>query len=97
MELTLKIAFNYFLKAIPGILLVSSIVFWVDARHMHKDIADIRWIDTQILIINGQIRDYTRLNSPDAADIVYYELDADQLSKLKSERSKVLGLGGLPE
>ena len=89
--------YHWLLASLPLLAILGSAILWVDARHMHTDIANIRYIDLQISIIEGHIRDYSRLNNPGSADEIYYNLDVDQLNKLKSERSRELGLGGLPK
>ena len=89
--------YHWLIASLPLLGLLGSLTLWVDTRHMHKDIADIRWLDVQILIIDGHILDYTRIENPTTADTIAYELSRDQLNLLKGERSKELGLGDLPQ
>lgn len=89
--------YHWLLASLPLLGLLGSLMLWVDTRHMHKDIADVRFIGLQIRIIDGHIRDYTRLENPTTADKVLYELDRDQLTNLKKERNRELGIGDLPE
>ncbi len=81
--------------------MVATAFMWVDTRYMHTDISDTRFIELQIRIVQGHIRDYTRIidsgSSPTANDTVAYEMDVDQLKNLMAERNKILGIGGLPE
>lgn len=93
----LKKWYKIFIKSIPLLALLGSGILWIDARHMHKDIADIRWLDVQISIINGHILDYTRIENPDAADDIAFKISLDRLNFLTEERSQRLGLKGLPE
>lgn len=93
----LKKWYRIIIKSIPIIAVVATATMWIDARHMHKDIADIRWLDVQILIINGHILDYTRIENPDAADDVAFRISLDRLNFLTEERSQKLGLESLPQ
>lgn len=74
---------------------------WVEFRYMHKKIADTRYIDLQITIIEGHIRDYNRMIDqgikPSARDETENEQDMIRLSYLEKKRGKMLGLEDLPE
>jgi len=96
-ELTITKWYHWMLMSLPLLAVFTSMILWVDSRHMHKDIADIRFLDVQILIINGHILDYTRINKPTIADTIAYDLSRDQLNLLTARRNEELGLGGLPE
>lgn len=83
--------------AILGVVaMLVPAVRWVDSRYMHNDIANIRYIDLQILITEKNVRDYQRLVDTQAlitaADETNYHLDVDTLKSLKQERNKLLGL-----
>lgn len=91
-----------FIKVIvPVIAMVATAGMWIDTRYMHQDISNTRFIELQIRIVQGHIRDYTRIVDADgiisANDTVQHEMDIDQLKNLMAERNKILGIGGLPE
>lgn len=91
-----------FLKVVvPLTAMAATAGMWIDTRYMHKDISNTRFIELQMRIVQGHIRDYTRIVDANgvitASDTVQHEMDKDQLKNLVSERNKILGLGGLPE
>jgi len=91
-----------FLKvAVPLVAMFATAGMWIDTRYMHQDISNTRFIELQIRIVQGHIRDYTRIVDADgdisANDTVQHEMDKDQLKNLMNERNKILNLGGLPE
>ena len=88
--------YHWLIASLTLLAILGSMIAWVDTRHMHKDIADIRFLDVQILIINGHILDYTRITNPTTADTIAYDLSRDQLNLLTARRSEELGLGDLP-
>ena len=92
---------NFFKIIVPVIAMVATAGMWIDTRYMHQDISNTRFIELQIRIVQGHIRDYTRIVDSDgvitASDTVQHEMDKEQLKNLMSERNKILGLGGLPE
>ena len=83
----------------PVITLLVSAWLWFDTRYMHREISDTRFIELQIKIVQGHIRDYHRLDEPSPEDTTNYELDVDQLKNLQQERNRILGIAtlGLPE
>ena len=100
--------YHYVFAAVPLISLVGSLWLWLDVRHISKNeysqftrVSDQRYVDLQIRLIKGQIRDYNRIvdsgNVPSAQDTTDHDLDKDQLKNLTTERNKMLGIGGLPE
>lgn len=95
-----KIA-TFFKVVLPLTAMIATAGMWIDTRYMHQDISDTRFIELQIRIVQGHIRDYTRLvdagDTITANDTVQHEMDKDQLKNLMEERNKILGLGGLPE
>jgi hypothetical protein len=101
---TIKLA-SRLLRLLPVLMLITSIVYWVDARYMHKqafsiynDISDFRYNDLQIRVLEARLKIYTAtLNSggelsPD--ERVQYDTDLEQLKDLMKERNKALGLLG---
>ena len=91
-----------FLKVVvPLAAMMATMGMWIDTRYMHQDISNTRFIELQIRIVQGHIRDYTRIVDAEgdisANDVVQHEMDKDQLKNLMDERNKILGLGGLPE
>ena len=93
--------FNFIKVIVPVVAMVATAGMWIDTRYMHRDISNTRFIELQIRIVQGHIRDYTRIVDANgvitASDNVQHEMDMDQLKNLMSERNKILGIGGLPE
>ena len=85
----------------PIITFSATAWLWLDTRYMHRNISDTRHIDTQIMIVQGHLRDYTRILDADidlsAQDEINFDLDKARLQNLITERNKLLGIGGLPE
>lgn len=83
---------------IPILTFVGSLVLWVDNRYMLKQISDTRFIDLQISIVQGSLRDYERLSKNqliiDKMDETEYELQKQRLMLLEQERNRLLGIGG---
>lgn len=81
---------------LPLLSLIGQGVMYVDTRYMHKQISDTRYIDLQIMIIQGQIRDYERLKDSGAtitaSDESVYETNMKQLDHLLKERQRMHGL-----
>ena len=86
----------------PIIAFCGTAWMWLDTRYMHREISDTRYIELQMKIIEGHIRDYNRIvaggGTPSPDDVMNYELDLDQLKNLQQERNRILGIGtGLPK
>ena len=81
---------------LPLLSLIGQGVMYVDTRYMHKEISDTRYIDLQIRIIEGHIRDYERLKDTGAnlnsSDESAYQTDLKQLDHLLKERQRMHGL-----
>tara|TARA_B100000929_G_scaffold247489_1_gene206231 strand:- start:9111 stop:9398 length:288 start_codon:yes stop_codon:yes gene_type:complete len=81
---------------IPILALIGTCIMWADTRYMHKEISDTRYLDLQIRIVQGHIRDYERLKSSGAklslSDESTYDMDKKQLDHLLKERNRLLGL-----
>jgi len=93
--------YHFVLAAVPLIAMIATALMWVDTRYMHREISDTRFIELQIRIIEGHVRDYNRIIDADgtlsAADQMKREMDMDQLKNLMLERNKILGIGDLPQ
>ncbi len=100
-NIDLKKWYSIILKSVPVLAMIATAFMWVDTRYMHRDISNTRFIELQIRIVQGHIRDYTRIVDSNgvitASDTVQHEMDKDQLKNLMAERNKILGIGGLPE
>jgi len=85
----------------PIITFCATAWLWLDTRYMHREISDTRFVDTQIMIIQGHLRDYTRIiddgRELSAQDEINFDLDKNRLQNLHNERNRLLGIGGLPE
>jgi hypothetical protein len=100
--------YHYLFAIVPVISLLGSVWYALDTRHISTTeyskfttILDQRYVDLQIRLIKGQIRDYNRIidsgETPSAQDTTDHDLDKDQLKNLTTQRNEMLGLGGLPE
>jgi hypothetical protein len=82
---------------IPILTFVGSMFFWLDARYMHRQISNIRFIETQMLILEGQVEYYERMEEFNIdlsqQDTRRYEMKLMQLLDLNKERNKILGIG----
>lgn len=85
----------------PIIAFCATAWLWFDTRYMHRNISDTRHIDTQIMIVQGHLRDYVRILDAgidlSAQDQINFDLDKARLQNLNTERNKLIGIGGLPE
>ncbi len=93
--------YHFVVAIVPVVAMIATGFMWMDTRYMHKEISDTRFIELQIRIVEGTIRDHNRIvdNGGDlsAEDIFKHEMDVDQLKNLMAERNKILGIGGLPQ
>jgi hypothetical protein len=93
----MKKALTIFLTVMPILAMLGTGAMWVDTRYMHKQIADIRYIDMQIRIVKGHIKDFERLKDSGSelttADETSYSTNMTQLDHLLVERNRMLGLG----
>jgi hypothetical protein len=85
------------IAAILGVVtMITPLILWVDDRYMHNDIANIRYIDLQINLIEKNLRDYQRLVDTraivTAADETNYQLDISSIRELQKQRNKMLGI-----
>ena len=93
--------YHFLIATVPVVAMVATGLMWIDTRYMHREISDTRFIELQIRIVEGHIRDYTRIvdagGTIPAQDTVKYQIDLHQLNNLMNERNKILGIGGLPQ
>jgi hypothetical protein len=96
MNVNVKKTLTTLITILPLLALLGTGAMWVDTRYMHKQISDTRYIDLQIKIVQGHIREYERLKTSDApltmSDESNYNTDLRQLDNLLSERNKLLGI-----
>jgi len=89
------------LAILPLVGAISTGVMWIDTRYMHKEISDTRFIELQIKIIEGHIKDYNRIldagGTLSAEDQIRFEMDREQLKDLTKERNRILGIGEMPQ
>lgn len=89
--------YKHILQVLPVIAMLGTLSLWVDTRYMHKEISDIRFVELQVRIIEGQLQMYNRI--VDRGDTLTldeqwrYEMDTEQLKNLTTERNKMLGIG----
>lgn len=93
--------YHFVVAAVPLVAMIATALMWVDTRYMHREISDIRFIELQIRIIEGHVKDYNRIidtnGTLSAEDQMNREMDIDQLKNLMFERNKILGIGDLPQ
>lgn len=92
-----RVAFVFVTVVIPIITFVGTFSLWVDARYMHKVMADARYIETRIWIVERAITDHENkiLNqlpiTPDEKRV--YDLNVSEMKELISERNRLMGVG----
>ena len=83
-------------KILPLITFFGLITLWVDTRYMHKEVSDIRYIELQMRVMNGQIKTYKRMESAGGLISIeaswQHEMDVEQYKNLMKERNKLLGI-----
>lgn len=93
--------YHFVIAAVPLVAMIATAFMWVDTRYMHKEISDTRFIELQIRIVEGHLRDYTRIidagSGLSAEDQMKFNMDMAQLQNLMLERNKRLGIGDLPQ
>ena len=93
--------YHFVIAIVPIISMIATAWMWMDTRYMHKEMSDTRFIELQIRIVDGHIRDYTRIvdngGTLSATDEIKLTMDLAQLQNLMLERKKMLGIGGLPQ
>jgi len=93
--------YHFVLAIIPVVSMFATSFMWMDTRYMHKEMSDTRFIELQIRIVEGHIRDYTRVRDNgdvlSAVDEIKLNMDTAQLQNLMVERNRMLGIGGLPQ
>ncbi len=93
--------YHFVVAIVPVVAMLATGFMWMDTRYMHKEISDTRFIELQIRIVEGHIRDHNRIvdagGELSAEDVFENEMDVDQLKNLMAERNKILGIGGLPQ
>ena len=96
MEIDIKKITKVLIAVLPLLALAGTGAMWVDTRYIHKQISDTRYIDLQIKIVQGHIRDYERLKDSGAnltsSDESNYNTNMTQLDHLLTERNRMLGL-----
>ncbi len=93
--------YHYVLAIVPLVSMIATAWMWMDTRYMHKEMSDTRYIELQIRVVEGHIRDYTRVRDNggllSATDEIKLDMDLAQLQNLMQERNRMLGIGGLPQ
>lgn len=93
--------YHFVLATVPVVSLIATSLMWMDTRYMHKEMSDTRFVELQIRIVEGHIRDYTRVRDNgdvlSATDEIKLNMDLAQLQNLMVERNRMLGIGGLPQ
>ncbi len=93
--------YHFVFAIVPVISMILTAGLWLDTRYMHKEMSDTRFIELQIRIVEGHIRDITRIRDAgselSANDEIKLAMDLAQLQNLMLERNKTLGIGSLPE
>ena len=93
--------YHFVFAIVPVVSMIATGMLWLDTRYMHKEMSDTRFIELQIRIVEGHIRDITRIRDAggelSANDEIKLAMDLAQLQNLMLERNKTLGIGSLPE
>ena len=76
---------------------IWNTAIWIDSRYIYRNISDQRWIDTQIMVLRSDIREYNRHiasgNIPSEQEAIDYDLAKSRLEWLLEERDKLMGMG----
>ncbi len=93
--------YTEFLRALPVLALLGTVVLWIDTRYMHREISDTRFLEIRIEMVSDNVQEYNRRidagETLSAQEQLEFEMEKDQLRFLMNERNKLLDLGGLPE
>lgn len=93
--------YTEFLRALPVLALLGTLVLWIDTRYMHREISDTRFLEIRIEIVRDNVQEYHRRidagETLSAQEQLEFDMEKDQLRFLMNERNKLLDLGGLPE
>lgn len=93
--------YHFAIAIVPIISAIATAFMWMDTRYMHKEISDTRFIELQIRIVQGHVKDHNRVVDSggilSADDKFNHEMNKDQLKNLMLERNKILGIGDLPK
>ena len=84
---------------LPLLAALGATVSWIETRYMQKRIADGRYIDLQMIILQGHMRDYSRMvdqNIPvTTEDTANYTMDTQRYKRLADKRDSLFGLEDL--
>lgn len=98
MNTNLKKAVAIVLTVIPILSALWTTIIWIDTRYMHKEISDIRFVDVQLIVAQGHMRDYERMISKGMImteeEKTEYDLEKQKYIYLTQERDKLMGLIG---
>ena len=92
-----RVIIKWFVNYGSLIALFVSAGFWVDSRYMHRDSSDFRHVETQMMILEGHMRDHHRWvsagNAVNHDEQLQYDMDKEQYKLLQKERNRILGIG----
>jgi hypothetical protein len=98
---TLTKWYKFIIFSAPMIAFIGTAGLWLDTRYMHRDISDTRFIEIQIMVVEGHVRDFTRTLDAGGhltpSEQAAYELEKERLKMLIAERNRILGIGSLPK
>ncbi len=81
---------------IPILAFVGVLGAWVDVRFMHREMSDLRHVDTQLALIKSGMREYEiKLDNGEvlsAKETREYGLKQTSVDWLNAERRRLLGL-----
>lgn len=83
---------DHALRLLPLLSLCVVLVFWVDARYVHKQNSDIRYTHLQIQVLESQISAYHKLVNPTAVETSEYNRLEERLAKHTEEWNDLLGI-----
>ena len=85
------------LAILPLFFTISSGLFWIDTRYMHKSIAESQFLELQLIVYTRALKFYERKidnegYTPTTEETREYNLLLDTVSDLNVRRNKELGL-----
>ena len=89
------ILFGPVLGTLVGMMITGAL--WLDTRYMHKEISDLRHIDTQMLLLEMRIEMYGKIEEAGGTlsvnEKIKYDMYKDQLKEIMKVRQEIMDIG----
>lgn len=81
---------------IPLVTAITGAAYWLDSRHVSSEDSYLQNITIQMLIIEGHILEFDRMErlnyTPSVKELEYHKSNKDKLKRLEHERDCFIGL-----